>query len=74
LSAGGVQGAIAEEMAPDIRDLATGEEAAQDIVAAVAANEPYLITHGVTARGIYAARHKDILDAFTRMEGRNGIG
>ncbi len=74
MSAGGVQGAIAAEMAPDLRDLATGEEAARDIVAAIEANEPYFITHGVTARALYEGRHQDITDAFSRMEGRNGIG
>jgi NAD(P)-dependent dehydrogenase (short-subunit alcohol dehydrogenase family) len=74
VSAGGLQGAIAEEMAPDLRDIATGEEAARHIVAAVEGNEPYVITHGVTARGVYEARHTEILDAFTRMEARNKVG
>jgi NAD(P)-dependent dehydrogenase (short-subunit alcohol dehydrogenase family) len=73
VSAGGVQGAIAEEMAPDLRDIATGEEAARHIVTAVEGNEPYVITHGVTARGVYESRNKEILDAFTRMEARNGL-
>ncbi|HEY3672514.1 MAG TPA: SDR family oxidoreductase [Acidimicrobiia bacterium] len=53
--------AIAEEMAPEPSDLATGESAAEPVVDAVAAGLRYVVTHGVTVGRVARAR-QDLLD------------
>jgi NAD(P)-dependent dehydrogenase (short-subunit alcohol dehydrogenase family) len=53
--------AIAEEMAPEPSDLATGASAAEPVVDAVARGKRYVVTHGVTVGRVARAR-QDLLD------------
>jgi 3-oxoacyl-[acyl-carrier protein] reductase len=62
---------IAQEMAPDPTDLATGEEAARIVVEAVLAGSRYVITHGKTAAVGYQQRHELLEQGFAELAERS---
>jgi NAD(P)-dependent dehydrogenase (short-subunit alcohol dehydrogenase family) len=61
---------LGEEMVRDPSDMATGEAAAEPVVAAIAAGRPYVVTHGVTAERNYRSRHELLEAAFAELSDR----
>jgi NAD(P)-dependent dehydrogenase (short-subunit alcohol dehydrogenase family) len=65
-----VVAAIAEEMAPEEIDIATGDDAAAAVVEAIESRRHYVVTHGVTVARVARARHELLEDAFVEAARR----
>jgi NAD(P)-dependent dehydrogenase (short-subunit alcohol dehydrogenase family) len=61
---------IAEEMAPEAIDLATGDEAAAPVIEAVEAGRRYVVTHGVTVARVAGERQQLLDTAFAEAAHR----
>jgi NAD(P)-dependent dehydrogenase (short-subunit alcohol dehydrogenase family) len=61
---------LGEEMSRDPSDLTTGDAVAEPIVAAIAANRRYVVTHGVTVERTYRDRHELLEAAFAELAAR----
>ncbi len=66
-----VVSAIAEEMAPEAPDIATGDQAAAAVVEAIERSERYVVTHGVTVARVARARHVLLDEAFRDVARRH---
>jgi meso-butanediol dehydrogenase / (S,S)-butanediol dehydrogenase / diacetyl reductase len=65
-----VVSSIAQEMAPEAIDIASGDEAAAAVVAAIETGRRYVVTHGVTVARVARARHDLLDEAFQEVARR----
>jgi NAD(P)-dependent dehydrogenase (short-subunit alcohol dehydrogenase family) len=65
--------AIADEMAPEAVDIATGETAAAPVVDAIVDGRRYVVTHGVTVGRVARARQQLLDEAFADAARRQDL-